>query len=367
MPTISVPASASAQDQDPHKIGQLANAEFPAWPMRLKRFCAILNQVRCCGAESLAGRGQGVKKKRLFAGMVLTVLLAGCSQSIASPTATPAPEKASTVREQRVQAGDVTLHVRIVGEPDAGAVLIALHGGPGSASDYMLSLEQLACADLAIVTYDQRGTGQSTEPDEGYSMADYIADLEAVRQAVGAEQVHLFGHSWGGVVALRYAVAHPQQVKSIILMGSGVLTPVVAQTIQRNKAQRVAALQEQGIIPQNVSTMADLLPAYFSDPRFDMPDELENMYYSPMVEQRTWQALANYDFAAGLDRLEQPVLLLWGEDDPFGSAMAEATRDALAQAEVTFVVLEGCGHYWHECPAAFFAQVREFLSPPAAP
>jgi proline iminopeptidase len=307
-----------------------------------------------------------VKKKLLSMAMVLAMLLAGCGQPAASPAATPAPERASTSQEQTVLAGDVNLRVRIAGDADAGAVLIALHGGPGNASDYMVSLEQLASGDLAVVNYDQRGTGQSTAPDEGYSMADYIADLEAVRQAVGAEQVHLFGHSWGGVVALRYAAAHPQQVKSIILMGSGVLTPEVAQAIQRNKAQRVAALQEQGIIPQNVSTMADLLPAYFSNPRFEMPDELKNMYYSPVVEQRTWQSLANYDFAAGLDKLEQPVLLLWGEDDPFGSEMAEATRDALVEAEVEFVVLQGCGHYWHECPAAFFAQMRAFLSLPPA-
>jgi proline iminopeptidase len=296
----------------------------------------------------------------------LALLLAGCGQPAASPAATPAPERASTVQEQTVLAGDVGLHVRIAGDADAGDVLIALHGGPGNASDYMLSLEQLASGALAVVTYDQRGTGQSTEPGEGYSMANYVADLEAVRQAVGADQVHLFGHSWGGVVALRYAAAHPQQVQSIILMGSGVLSPEVAQAIQRNKAQRVAALQEQGIIPQNASTIADLLPAYFSDPRFEMPGELKKMYYSPVVEQRTWQALANYDLAADLDRLEQPVLLLWGEDDPFGISMAEATRGTLEEAEVELVVLERCGHYWHECPAAFFAQVRDFLSLPAA-
>jgi proline iminopeptidase len=304
-----------------------------------------------------------VRVKPIFAGMVLAVLVAGCSQPIASP----APERASTVQEQTVLAGDVSLHVRIAGDPDAGAVLIALHGGPGNASDYMLSLQQLASADLAVVTYDQRGTGQSTEPGEGYAMATYVADLEAVRRALDVEQVHLFGHSWGGVVALRYAAAYPQRVQSIILMGSGVLTPEVAQAIQRNKAQRVAALQEQGIIPQNVRTVADLLPAYFSDPRFDVPDELKNMYYSPVVEQRTWEALASYDFTAGLDRLEQPVLLLWGEDDPFGTAMAEATRDTLTGAEMGFVVLQGCGHYWHECPAAFFAQMREFFNLPAAP
>jgi proline iminopeptidase len=270
-------------------------------------------------------------------------------------------------RELKVPSGDVTLHVRIAGNAEAGDVLITLHGGPGNSSDYVVSLEQLASAKLAVLTYDQRGTGQSTEPSEGYSMRNYMADLEAVRQTVGAESIHLLGHSWGGLVALRYAAAHPQRVRSIILMGSGVLTPEAAQAGQASKAERVAALQEQGTIPQTIQSLADLLPAYFSDPNFDMPDELKNMYYSPMVEQMTWAALENYDFAAGLDGLDQPVLVLWGEDDPFGMAYVEATKDALSAAKVKIVMLEDCGHYWHECPDQFFSHVRTFLELPPAP
>jgi len=255
----------------------------------------------------------------------------------------------------------------MAGDPKAGDVLIAIHGGPGNSSDYMLSLEQLASGELAVVNYDQRGTGQSTELSGGYAMDNYIADLEAVRQAVGAEaagaskSVHLLAHSWGGLVALRYAAAHPPKVRSIILMGSGVLTPEAAQAGQRNKAQRIAALQEQGVIPQPLTSLTDILPAYFSDPNFDMPDELKNMHYNPTVEQMTWAALGNYDFAAGLDRLAHPVLVLWGEDDPFGMAYVEATKRALSAATVEIVVLEKCGHYWHECPDEFFSHVRVFL------
>ena len=61
-----------------------------------------------------------------------------------------------------------------------------------------------------------------------YRFDRYVADLEAVRERVGAEQVHLFGHSWGGVLAMRYATAHPERVRSIALMGSG--TPSLAAT-----------------------------------------------------------------------------------------------------------------------------------------
>ena len=301
-------------------------------------------------------------KSKVFTMLALLTILLGltaCGEK-AMPTKPPS-------RELRVPADDVTLYVRIAGDPKATNVLIAIHGGPGNSSDYMVSLEQLASTKLAVVTYDQRGTGQSTDSSKGYAMHNYVADLEAVRQAVGVESVHLLGHSWGGLVALRYAVAHPQRVRSIILMGSGVLTPEAAQAGQANKAERIAALQQQGIIPEPLTSLTDILPAYFSDPNFDMPDELENMHYNPTVEQMTWLALGNYDFAAGVDRLDQPVLVVWGEDDPFGMAYVEATKRALSAATVEIVVLEKCGHYWHECPDEFFSHVRAFLELPPAP
>jgi pimeloyl-ACP methyl ester carboxylesterase len=309
-----------------------------------------------------------MKKRLLLTAVVYTLLLASCGQPAATPTAEPGSMPTRAVaQELKVQADDVTLHVRIAGDPKAGDVLIAIHGGPGNSSDYMISLEQLASAELTVVNYDQRGTGQSTEPSEGYTMDNYIADLEAVRQAVGAERVDLLGHSWGGLVALRYAVAHPQRVRSIILMGSGVLTPQAAQAGQANRAERIAALQQQGIIPEPITLMTDILPAYFSDPNFDMPGELKNIYYNPTVEQMTWSALGDYDFAAGVDTLNHQVLALWGADDPFGMVYVEATQLALSAATVEVIVLEKCGHYWHECPDEFFSHLRAFLELPPAP
>lgn len=292
---------------------------------------------------------------------VLTLLIPLMALLACSPAAAPSN------REVEVQAQDVTLHARIAGNPEAEAVLIAIHGGPGNASDYMVSLEQLAGDDLAVVTYDQRGVGRSSEPSSGYAMDSYLADLDAVRQAAGADRAHLLGHSWGGLVALRYAVAYPERVQSIILAGSGVLDPQVAAAAQRNKAQRVEWLQEQGVIPLEISSLADMLPAYFSDPNFEMPDELQNMFYEPGVEQATWQALGNYDFAAGLDTLDMPVIVLWGIDDPFGMVYPEATKKGLPSAEVEVIVLPACGHYWHECPEPFLSAARTFLGQPPSP
>ena len=106
-------------------------------------------------------------------------------------------------QELMMGAGDATLHVRIAGDPDAPNVLIAVHGGPGLSSSYMVSLEQLASQDFA-------------------------------------------------------------------------------------------------------------------------------------VEQLTWSAVGEYDITTEVAKLDHPVLMLWGEDDPFGLPMAEATKTALSAAEVEF-------------------------------
>jgi len=292
---------------------------------------------------------------------VLGLMGSACGQA---PRDGPPALGESPSREFKVRADDVTLHVRIAGDPEAGDVLIAIHGGPGMSSDYMVSLEQLAGTAFAVVTYDQRGTGRSTEPSEGYALLQYVADLEAVRKAAGAAKVHLFGHSWGGVVAMRYATVHPQRVRSIVLMGSGAPSMQAARAGQANKVQRIATLQQQGIIPRSLTSVRDILPAYLADPGFELPGELQDPYYNGTVEQRTWSALGDYDFGAEVAGLEHPVLILWGAEDPFGLPMAEATEKALAAAQVEFVVLERCGHFWQECPDAFFARVRAFLELP---
>jgi proline iminopeptidase len=266
--------------------------------------------------------------------------------------------------ELRIPADDVTLYVRIAGNPDAHAVLLAVSMGPGFSSHYMVSLEQLADESFAVVTYDQRGTGRSSEPSGGYELTQYVSDLEAVRQFVGAERVHLLGHCWGGLVAVRYATIHPDRVSSLVLWGGGWPSSEIISTGQYNLALRQAALQREGIIPARPTAFEQILPVFLADPHFELPDEFRQSEYSPKVEEETKSALGEFDLTAKVARLSHPLLFLWGEHDPFGLETAEATRNTFSAAQVEFVVIEECGHLWHECPDAFFSQVRTFLDLP---
>ncbi|MBN1139828.1 MAG: hypothetical protein JXM73_24870, partial [Anaerolineae bacterium] len=77
-------------------------------------------------------------------------------------------EQEAAVREFQVQASDVRLQVRMAGKPGSGCVLIAINGGPGLTSNYMLDVERLAGPDCAVVTYDQRGLGKFTQPSRNH-------------------------------------------------------------------------------------------------------------------------------------------------------------------------------------------------------
>ncbi len=298
----------------------------------------------------------------IFLGLIFGFAVSGSAECLSST------EKSQpAIKKIKVSIGNVTLFVRTAGNPSSGSMLIGINGGPGQSSSYMRDLERLAGAEFAVVTYDQRGTGQSTKPPNGYGLTAYTADLEAVRQAVGVQKVHIFGHSWGGIIAMCYAAAYSQNVRSIILMGSGPPTRKATQAGQAGFNKRIARLQEQGIIartqPENTKNLIEfILPAYFSDPRFPAPAELKNTDFNASTYQQTLAALGDWDLSMDVAKLTHPVLLLWGEDDPFGLPMAEATKNALSNAEVEFVVLKGCGHYWHECDDMFFSHIRAFLN-----
>jgi pimeloyl-ACP methyl ester carboxylesterase len=303
---------------------------------------------------------------------LLPALVTGCRGSAATPvpTITPAVQQALPVQELKVQSPDVTLYVRVAGNAPSGNVLIAINGGPGLSSHYMLSLENLAGPNFAVVTYDQRGVSRSSAPPQdpaNYTLAKYVADLEAVRQAVGVETVYLLGHSWGGLVAMRYATIYPQRVRAIVLVDSGAPTWKDMLAGMSRFSERVAVLQARGILPQDLTRQEGqddpVLRAYFSDPHFWFsPDDKGGPpEFSQVANQLTWTAIQGLDLTAEVAKLTHPVLVLWGQDDPFGVPMAEATVAALSSAKVEYVLLDKCGHFWHECPEQFYPRVRAFL------
>src|SRR5437870_1752334 len=114
---------------------------------------------------------------------------------------------------------------RVVGEGEvAGKLpLLCLLGGPGATWHHMEPYEALA-EGRRVVLYDQLGCGNSavTEPHETsmWTPELYVREVDAVREALGLDGVHVFGHSWGGMLGMQYASGQPDGLASLIVESS---------------------------------------------------------------------------------------------------------------------------------------------------
>ena len=122
-------------------------------------------------------------------------------------------------REGTIQVPGGNVWYRVVGE--GGPPLLCLHGGPGMAHDYISTLADLADR-RSVIFYDQLGCGRSERPDDAsmWTMERSVAEVEAVRQALGLENFHLFGNSWGGWLALQYTLDRKPKLASLIISSS---------------------------------------------------------------------------------------------------------------------------------------------------
>ncbi len=297
---------------------------------------------------------------------LLALLVTACigTRQVPAPGATPELSRI-TVQNLRVPLDGASLAVRRAASADPVSTLIALHGGPGVASSYMHGLDRLTADGVAVITYDQRGVGGSGLPEVDFSMAAYVEDLAAVQQEAASVPAVVFGHSWGGLLALNYAAAHPERVRALVLFGAAPPTRSALERAAREFEQRLETLQTRGIVPRPLPAgdiyLESIQPAYFSDPTLELPSELVGLKYAPRVNRATWTTLGHYDFRERLRSLDHRVLFFWGRDDPFGEGMARATLRALENAQVETIWLENCGHYWFECPDPFYARLAAFL------
>lgn len=103
-----------------------------------------------------------------------------------------------------------------------GPPLLLLHGLSSSCRIWDLTAPHLT-GRFRVIALDQRSHGRSDQPDDGYGFDDVTADLAAFIETLGLDTPAIVGHSWGASVALAYAAANPDAVRSIVLVDGGVV------------------------------------------------------------------------------------------------------------------------------------------------
>ena len=132
------------------------------------------------------------------------------------------------------------------GDPGAKGTVLVLHGGPGSTHDYLLPFTDLVRHGYRVVLYDQLGCGRSElARDVGeYSIDRDVQDLEELRRTLDLGRVHLIGSSYGGALAIAYALAHPEGLRSLVSASGLASVPLTVREMARLKRELPPPLPE---------------------------------------------------------------------------------------------------------------------------
>ena len=131
---------------------------------------------------------------------------------------------------------------RVGGGP--GLPLLAIHGGPGLPHNYLRSLERLA-DEREVIFWDQLGCGNSKCPSNIglWTMERSVAEMDAVVKALGLSRFHVFGNSWGGMLAQQYALDAPSGATSLVISNSTASMPQFSEMVSRLKSDLDPATQ----------------------------------------------------------------------------------------------------------------------------
>lgn len=246
-------------------------------------------------------------------------------------------------------AGALRLRVSEAGE--GGRPLLLVHGFTGSRTDFEDHLDALAELGFHVVAPDQRGHGDSDQPDDeaDYSFAAFVSDLLALADELGWDRFVLLGHSMGGMVVQRLVLRAPERVAALILMDTGGEALVIDPEL-RELGVRVAREHGTEAIADVVATMEGPLDneAYrrhaAEDPTYAARGDRNLRASAAPMYAAMLTALTTHDPI--YDRLAEvvtcPTLVIVGEHDtPFHQA---SDRLAAAIPGARLVTVAGGGH-----------------------
>jgi proline-specific peptidase len=279
--------------------------------------------------------------------------------------------------EGYIDAGAGRVWYESVGE---GPAIVLLHGGPGSPSDYLIPLMEIAADGYQVVRYDQLGSRRSDKPDDTslWVVPRFVDEVETVRSTLGLGPVRLIGQSWGAFLALEYALHHRKHLHSLVLYSGAASTAecVAGMNALRDKLPpaSLAILEmheatESWDHPAYVAVVAELyrrhlcrvdpFPALLQASMDNMAKPVYESMWGPNEFTCTGN-LMDWDRSDRLGEITVPTLILCGRHDEVVPACSETMHAGIPGSEL--VIFEESSHLAHfEEPERFFQTVRAFL------
>lgn len=279
----------------------------------------------------------------------------------------------SVSQSDQLHLPETTLYYEILGEA-SDVPLVILNGGPGrSHKNLRLSTcwESLA-QRRQLVFYDQRGTGNSVplSDDTTGTLADQLADLDALRQHLGATQIDLLGHSWGGFLGMAYTAAHPKHVRRLILVGSAAAHPPETVTLFQDIFPEIATQRQQlkpAMRQGDPTALAAAERLYFSmlcytsENRDQYAAQADPGVLNLDIAFALGNEIAQLDLQPSLAEFQLPVLIITGRfDTNVAPIVAFRLHQQIPGSQL--VVFEQSGHLpFYEEPTLFAETVSAFL------
>jgi proline-specific peptidase len=286
---------------------------------------------------------------------------------------------ATEQREGMLQVPGGKVWYKVVGA-GPGVPLLLLHGGPGAGHDYLEPLEALG-DERPVIFYDQLGCGKSEIPDDtSLWVAPHFADeVQAVRDGLGLDRVHLLGQSWGGWLALEYMSRRPEGIVSLTLASTsadvqsfldavpGLLSQLpqdVQDTIKR--CEREGTTDSPDYIAATFAFYQQFLCRMQPWPESMMRTGI-NIQNTP-VYKHMWGPseftltgnLEGWDRTEVLSQINVPTLITVGRYDEIVPAISEEMHKKIRGSEL--VIFENSAHSAHAEEADKYAAVlRDFL------
>lgn len=260
---------------------------------------------------------------------------------------------------------------------DGRTILFYVPGGPGLSSAHYRDILKPLEEAFHIVYHDPRGCGESDEfAENSYTMANNIADLEALRQHLGMNDVYMLGFSYGSMIALGYATKYAAHIKQLILM-AGAVSARFIDLAKRNVATRGTSEQQEIcdrlLWPGTFAKQEEILKFFTvtrslysrratqqtAAPKTPMPA----CAFGPLnlAFQRHFD---NFDYTGKLDQVICPTAVFWGKHDWINDvSAAETLRSSLPNATVT--IYEESGHsMFADVPELLFPAIKKLADPP---
>lgn len=274
-----------------------------------------------------------------------------------------------------ISNGD-SIYYKTVGQ---GEPLIIIHGGPVLDHTYLLDHYKILSEGYQLIFYDQRACGNSQVeiPADRMTFNAFANDIEEIRKVLGFERISILGHSWGGLLAMKYAIAYDDNIKKLILSNS--MAPnakdwdrenvAIAKRYSVEDQDQLNKLASSGLLRSKEAGqyIEQMMMLSYKAQFYDLNNldllhlNIPNNYaLRSSIFMNLSKEMADYDLMRQLKEVKTPTLIIYGEIEPAVELYMNEFTNTFPNGQ--YKVIEKSGHFpFIEQRGSYFNTLTEFL------